>query len=256
MLDVILLALKIATLVLIFLFVFWVVRSARRDLDASASGGASAGAFPVPLAAEGPGTRAGQDVWSDPARGGAWGAAGGDAGVGGAPEWQQAAPLLFGTAASGGAPVASGTSGSFSPVSSSQPTSAPYDGDEAATAYAQAGVAVEHGRPPGTSHGERADAGVGRARLVVESSPTLPPGSVFPLEGSLSLGRSPDSDVVLDDPFVSTVHARVVRRGGLVYVEDLGSTNGTYLDEQRVAQAPLRPAARLRVGETVLRYEQ
>lgn len=95
-----------------------------------------------------------------------------------------------------------------------------------------------------------------RPRLVVERSPVLAPGAELAAPGWLTLGRSPASDVVLDDSFVSGTHARVLLRQGASLVEDLGSTNGTFVNEKQVDEAELRPHVRLRVGETVFRYEE
>jgi hypothetical protein len=67
------------------------------------------------------------------------------------------------------------------------------------------------------------------------------------------IGRADDSTLVLTDDFASSRHARLTNRGGAWYVEDLGSTNGTYLDQQRV-QGPLlvQPGQPIRIGQTVL----
>jgi pSer/pThr/pTyr-binding forkhead associated (FHA) protein len=70
------------------------------------------------------------------------------------------------------------------------------------------------------------------------------------------IGRSPASDIVLSDSFVSSTHARLVPRGQLYFVEDLGSTNGTFVDGREVAEAQLKPDSRLRIGETIFRYEE
>ena len=91
---------------------------------------------------------------------------------------------------------------------------------------------------------------------MVEDSPIVPPGVVFPLEGWIMVGRAQTSDIVLDEQFVSSTHARLVPRGQFYYVEDLGSTNGTWLNEKRVTEAQLRMDSRLRIGETVFRYEE
>jgi len=95
-----------------------------------------------------------------------------------------------------------------------------------------------------------------RPRLVVESSPVLTVGTEVPLGAWLTIGRAVTSDVVLDDPFVSSAHARLVPRGQSISVEDLGSTNGTFVNEKQVTEAQLRPQTRLRIGETVFRYEE
>ena len=93
-------------------------------------------------------------------------------------------------------------------------------------------------------------------RLIVEESPIVPPGVVFPLEGWINVGRAPSSDIVLDAHFVSSTHARLVPRGQFYYVEDLGSTNGTYVNGRQVTEAQLRLDSRLRIGETTFRYEE
>lgn len=93
-------------------------------------------------------------------------------------------------------------------------------------------------------------------RLVVEESPILAAGLVFPLEGWVLVGRAPSSDIVLDEPFVSQTHARLRPVGQFFMVEDLGSTNGTFINEKEVTEAQLRFDSRLRIGETIFRYEE
>jgi hypothetical protein len=93
-------------------------------------------------------------------------------------------------------------------------------------------------------------------RLVVEASPVLAAGTEVRLEGWIMIGRSPTSDLVLDDPFVSQTHARVVPRGQLHFVEDLGSTNGTFVNGREVVEAQLLLDTEVRIGETIFRYEE
>ena len=93
-------------------------------------------------------------------------------------------------------------------------------------------------------------------RLVVEESTIVPPGVIFPLEGWINVGRASTSDIVLDEQFVSSTHARLVPRGQFYFVEDLGSTNGTFVNEKQVTDAQLRMDSRLRIGETTFRYEE
>jgi hypothetical protein len=105
--------------------------------------------------------------------------------------------------------------------------------------------------------GERLDfSDVINPRLVVEESPVLEVGSRIPLAGWVTIGRSPASDIVLADPFVSSTHARLVPRGQLYFVEDLGSTNGTFVGGREVTDAQLKPDDRLHIGETTFRYEE
>jgi hypothetical protein len=93
-------------------------------------------------------------------------------------------------------------------------------------------------------------------RLVVVESSIVPPGVVFPLEGWITVGRAATSDIVLEETFVSGAHARFVPRGQFYYVEDLGSTNGTFVNERQVTEAQLKPDSRVRIGETIFRYEE
>ncbi len=91
-------------------------------------------------------------------------------------------------------------------------------------------------------------------RLTVTEPPALK-GSRFELTGQeVTIGRAAGCQVSLpDDTFASTVHARVFGRDGAIYVEDLGSTNGTYLNGMRLgAPAVLRPGDQLQVGNTVM----
>ncbi|HWG73444.1 MAG TPA: FHA domain-containing protein [Acidimicrobiales bacterium] len=90
-------------------------------------------------------------------------------------------------------------------------------------------------------------------RLTVVA-PVERAGHVYHLGEELTVGRAPGCGVSLaDDSFVSQLHARVFRRDGEYFVEDLGSTNGTLLNNHKVA-APvaLRPGDRLQIGKTVL----
>jgi hypothetical protein len=93
-------------------------------------------------------------------------------------------------------------------------------------------------------------------RLIVEESPIVPAGVIFPLEAWITVGRAATSDIVLDEPFVSSTHARLFPRGQFYVVEDLGSTNGTFVNDKAVTEAELRLDARVRIGETVFRYEE
>lgn len=98
-----------------------------------------------------------------------------------------------------------------------------------------------------------------RAELVVEDSSVIAPRTRFPLkDGTMSLGRSSGSDIVLkSDDFASGRHARLSRHGGLLYVEDTGSTNGTFVNGRKaVGATPLRPGDKVRVGSTTFRYEE
>ena len=95
-------------------------------------------------------------------------------------------------------------------------------------------------------------------RLVVVKSPALDEGEELTLDSSaLLLGRGSSNDVNLArDEYASTSHARVEPRRDGVWVEDVGSTNGTYLNGIRLSRAKrLTPGDIVRIGETELRYE-
>jgi pSer/pThr/pTyr-binding forkhead associated (FHA) protein len=72
-------------------------------------------------------------------------------------------------------------------------------------------------------------------------------------EAPLLIGRGSDAQIRLDDDYVSTRHARIAASGEQWFVEDLGSTNGTYLGAQRLTQpATLQLGSRVRIGKTTL----
>ncbi len=99
----------------------------------------------------------------------------------------------------------------------------------------------------------------GESELVVEDSEVLAPQTRFPIrDGATSIGRSSASDIVLkSDDFASGRHARLTRHGGLLYVEDMGSTNGTFVNERKtVGATPLRDGDTVRIGSTIFRYEE
>jgi pSer/pThr/pTyr-binding forkhead associated (FHA) protein len=73
------------------------------------------------------------------------------------------------------------------------------------------------------------------------------------LDASMVIGRAPEAELRLDDTFVSSQHARIFGRNGSWYVEDLGSTNGTFVNEQRLmAPAMVQPGDSIRIGQTTL----
>jgi pSer/pThr/pTyr-binding forkhead associated (FHA) protein len=96
-----------------------------------------------------------------------------------------------------------------------------------------------------------AASGAGLRLRVVE--PPAHKGRSFDLADELTVGRAPGCGVALDDTTVSQLHARVFRRDGRLWVEDLGSTNGTFVNRQKVsAPVSLRRGDRVQVGSTVM----
>jgi len=74
--------------------------------------------------------------------------------------------------------------------------------------------------------------------------------------GVVMIGRGADCQLILDDDYVSTRHARVVSTPNGIYVEDLGSTNGTYVNGQRItAPTTITLADTVRIGKTILKLE-
>ncbi|MGH3501724.1 MAG: FHA domain-containing protein FhaB/FipA [Nocardioidaceae bacterium] len=88
-------------------------------------------------------------------------------------------------------------------------------------------------------------------RLVVTEGPNS--GASAPLEElPILLGRGGDATIRLDDDYVSTRHARFVPQGEDWYVEDLGSTNGTYIGSQRITTPMVvSPGVQVRIGKTI-----
>jgi hypothetical protein len=97
----------------------------------------------------------------------------------------------------------------------------------------------------------------GRApRLVVERAPGHEPGMIYDLDADLVLGRGERAEIRLEDPFASARHARVYEQGNIVVIEDLGSTNGTYLNEELLeSPRPLHPGDRVRIGDSEFAFE-
>lgn len=91
-----------------------------------------------------------------------------------------------------------------------------------------------------------------RAVLVVES-PDGQRGREFLVAGEATVGRAPGCAIVLTGEYVSAHHARLFERAGRLWVEDLGSTNGTLLNGRRVRRpVVMRAGDRLRIGDVVL----
>jgi hypothetical protein len=92
--------------------------------------------------------------------------------------------------------------------------------------------------------------------LYVESAPGHRPGSAFQLGDEAIFGRGDGVDIRLEDPYASTNHARITRRGDVLVLEDLGSTNGTYLNEEPVqGPRPLHPGDRIRIGSSEFSFQ-
>jgi FHA domain len=92
--------------------------------------------------------------------------------------------------------------------------------------------------------------------LVVERGGGLERDQRFDLIGGLSIGRSKEADVRIEDRYASSIHARVFSREGRFYVEDMGSTNGTLLNGATLhGEADLIDGDTIQIGDTIFRLE-
>ena len=104
--------------------------------------------------------------------------------------------------------------------------------------------------------GVRADLDELDSRLVVERAPGHTAGMEYEVGEGAVLGRGDQAEIRLEDPFASSRHARLVLQGGAVVLEDMGSTNGTYLNEELVqGPQPLHRGDRIRIGDSTFHFE-
>ncbi len=93
-------------------------------------------------------------------------------------------------------------------------------------------------------------------RLVVDRAPGHEPGLIYDLDADVVLGRGDRAEIRLQDPFASSQHARIYRQGKILVIEDLGSTNGSYLNEELLeSPRPLHPGDRVRIGDSEFSFE-
>lgn len=126
-----------------------------------------------------------------------------------------------------------------------------------ATGTAAGSASAEQPTPQAGGRGSRAArASTTPTRLVVTEGPLR--GTTLPLGSSAVLiGRAPSCTLVLDDDYSSSRHARIFPQGGQWLVEDLGSTNGTFLGEVKVQQpTPVPPGAQVRIGQSVIELQR
>ena len=92
--------------------------------------------------------------------------------------------------------------------------------------------------------------------IVVDSGSTpLTPGARLPIEPITSIGRAPTNSIVLDSTVVSTEHTRIIYRDKSLWVEDMNSRNGTFLDQKPVTQpVAVTPGSILQVGDVRFKF--
>ncbi len=107
-------------------------------------------------------------------------------------------------------------------------------------------------RPPKVAKQQK----VKGSKLVVIEGPLV--GTIVPLaDVQITIGRAPDSTLIIDDDYASSRHARIYPSEGSWVVEDLGSTNGTWIDRSRITSPTVLPVgAPLRVGRTTLQIQK
>ena len=93
----------------------------------------------------------------------------------------------------------------------------------------------------------------GAPRLLIVTEGPLTGVTIDLKDQQITLGRANDATIVLNDDYASSRHARIFPQDGQWILEDLGSTNGTYLDRQKVTRpVPVSPGTPIRIGKTVL----
>ncbi len=107
------------------------------------------------------------------------------------------------------------------------------------------------------SSGLGGDGDHGDPKLRVDTAAGLKAGSAYPLADGAVLGRGEQADIRLEDTFASSQHARLAPHGEVIVLEDLGSTNGTYLNEEPLrGPQPLHPGDRIRIGDSQFTFER
>ena len=101
------------------------------------------------------------------------------------------------------------------------------------------------------------DSSHGPPKLRVHTAAGLRSGSAYDLSDGALLGRGDSADIRLEDAFASTRHARLVAEGDVIVLEDLGSTNGTYLNGEPLrGPQPLHIGDRIKIGDSEFSFER
>lgn len=101
---------------------------------------------------------------------------------------------------------------------------------------------------------KRRGAKTGRGLVVVE--PRERKGARYAVDDEVTVGRAATCAITIDDTYASQLHARLFQRDGALHVEDLGSTNGTYVNGRKVdTPIPVKPGDKVKVGATVFEVD-
>jgi hypothetical protein len=125
------------------------------------------------------------------------------------------------------------------------------DAEEAVPAYEDA-TGMHH-----ATAGLTGDGAGGHPKLRVTTAAGLRAGSAYDLSQGALLGRGETADIRLEDTFASSHHARLVPQGDVIVLEDLGSTNGTYLNGEPLrGPQPLHVGDSIRIGDSEFTFER
>jgi hypothetical protein len=109
----------------------------------------------------------------------------------------------------------------------------------------------------GATDGLTGDGDIGAPKLRVGAAAGLRAGSAYDLSEGAVLGRGDTADIRLEDTFASSQHARLIPQGDVIVLEDLGSTNGTYLNGEPLrGPQPLHVGDSIRIGDSEFTFER
>lgn len=96
----------------------------------------------------------------------------------------------------------------------------------------------------------------GAPGIIILKDPEGRRGEVFSVRDLMTIGRNPECQVPLTDPYASSYHARIFFQDGGIFIEDLGSTNGTFVNGIRVSDPlALEDGAQIQIGQTTLEFK-
>jgi pSer/pThr/pTyr-binding forkhead associated (FHA) protein len=128
-----------------------------------------------------------------------------------------------------------------------------FGGTSSAPSRRQARKQKARARPPQPAKPQRGRGPRSAPQQLLVTAGALAGTSLGLADQQITIGRANDATLVLNDDYASTRHARLFPQDGQWIVEDLGSTNGTYLDRQKVTQpTPVPVGVPIRIGKTVL----